>query len=46
MAEVFDIEVHDGDVLQKDDSEDDIIEIGEVKSHCLTSVSFVFTISL
>lgn len=33
MAGVFDIELHDGDGLKRDDSEDDIIEIGEVFHH-------------
>jgi hypothetical protein len=30
MAAVFDIELHDAEVVQNDDSEDDVIEIGEV----------------
>ncbi|XP_011506562.1 PREDICTED: ribosomal protein S6 kinase beta-1-like [Ceratosolen solmsi marchali] len=31
MAAVFDIELHDADVVPNDDSEDDVIEIGEVE---------------
>lgn len=30
MAAVFDIELHDSETVQREDSEDDIIEINEV----------------
>lgn len=32
MAAVFDIELHDGDKVNWDESDDDVIEIGEVNS--------------
>lgn len=44
MAAVFDIELHDTDV-QRDDSEDDVIEIGEVIG-IVTLLNFCFLTSM
>lgn len=37
MAAVFDIELHDADTVNRDESDDDVIEIGEVILHLHTS---------
>lgn len=37
MAAVFDIELHDADTVNRDESDDDVIEIGEVILHPHTS---------
>ena len=39
MAAVFDIELHDADIVNRDESDDDVIEIGEVIPHLHTSTS-------
>lgn len=37
MAGVFDIELHDGDAANQDESDDDVIENREVEYICLIS---------
>ena len=39
MAAVFDIELHDADIVNRDESDDDVIEIGEVILHLHMSTS-------
>lgn len=42
MAAVFDIELHDVDTINTEDSDDDVIEIGEVKCYFLFRFLLIF----
>lgn len=44
MAAVFDIELHDVDTVNKEESDDDVIEIGEVITFILIIKTKLFTI--
>lgn len=41
MAGVFDIELHDGDATNQDESDDDVIESREVKTVCARALNCI-----